>query len=206
MAILLVSVDFIVVSIKARSTVDAVHYVAILFWVLANALWAYCDLGFVLFKAYDDDDKIPYPLWHGAPSVDGSYDYDGNRSNNEPWIHGRWWGTWLMMVNCALLVGFYALWLGLTIKHTRNEDDKQSKHLLYETSINCHHKPEESSPGLTKHAEPLMSNEYRTVVTDNDFFSVFSSPTPTKAPLENVEGIGSSSNGAMDYSQTETKH
>jgi|AntAceMinimDraft_5_1070358.scaffolds.fasta_scaffold46998_1 hypothetical protein len=118
---ILISIDFIVVSARAGATIDTVHYVAILLWVSANALWAYCDLGFVLFEPYDDDDHIPVPLWPEAPSIGGSYDYDGTRENKTPWIHGRWLGTWVMLANCLLLIGFYFLWLVLTIKSHRKD-------------------------------------------------------------------------------------
>lgn len=97
----LLGVEFIWVSYKKGYVVDVAHYVAQLFWVLANGAWAYGEL----YTDFDD----PYPLGDANPNAVKT---------------GRWWGSVLLVIAFIPILILYFLWFPyMYLKAQESKDD-----------------------------------------------------------------------------------
>lgn len=93
----LIAADFIITTWKSKKmTIDCMHYVAQLMWVMGNFTWALCEI-FVLDSK--DDDKV----------VDNIFDV---RFPSQ--YQGRWWASWVLFFAYFPVFGLYMIWLPLT--------------------------------------------------------------------------------------------
>lgn len=115
---LLVGLDFVWKTLfKKRLVIDHAHYLAQIFWVLSNAVWA----GVELFYP----DNIP---------LDRTVDL--LQFTSDAWHSGRWYASWVLVVACVPLLCLYIVWLGGTAAgriDVPHELSLRNRLLLYES-------------------------------------------------------------------------
>ena len=102
---------------KKRLVIDHAHYLAQLFWVLSNAVWAAVELFF------DEDGPLDEPVsllsWNATARQSG-----------------RWYASWVCVMACVPLVSLYVVWFWATATGRiviPEELSLQNRLMLYES-------------------------------------------------------------------------
>ena len=99
------AIDFYIISLnQVNYTIDSTPFLALLLWVLGNAVWA---LGEFFWGQYDD----PIRFWDESP---------------EAVITARWYSSWILLCAFLPILACHAVWIPLTLTGKLKEyDDSQ---------------------------------------------------------------------------------
>mmetsp|Transcript_12435 Transcript_12435/g.27292 ORF Transcript_12435/g.27292 Transcript_12435/m.27292 type:complete len:227 (-) Transcript_12435:655-1335(-) len=136
-----IGLDFIWVTAKTkRMTIDVAHYVAQVFWVSGNAVWA---VGEVFTVAGNDDDRAPYSMWHAS---------------DEAKTKLRWWSSVILFIALVPIFCLYLVWLPLTVVGAIKAADIPENDLLGEQATEPAHIIEQTTNAIA-HGQNDLQNQ-----------------------------------------------